>query len=64
MPVITFRCPHCSADLKVRDDQITAAPVNCPECRQPIVIARDEFGDQFDLTVPARQRPMIPMARG
>jgi hypothetical protein len=44
MPVITFRCPHCSADLKVRDDQITAAPVNCPDCRRPIVITRDEFG--------------------
>jgi len=44
MPAITFRCPHCSADLKVRDDQITAAPVNCPDCRRPIVITRDEFG--------------------
>jgi hypothetical protein len=52
MPVITFRCPHCAADLKVRDDQITAAPVNCPECRQPIVIARDEFG-HVTATAPA-----------
>ncbi len=52
MPVITFRCPHCSADLKVRDDQITAAPVNCPDCRQPIVITRDEFG-HVTATAPA-----------
>ncbi len=52
MPVITFRCPHCAADLKVRDDQITAAPVNCPDCRQPIVIKRDEFG-HVTATAPA-----------
>jgi Protein of unknown function (DUF1559) len=45
MPVITFRCPHCSADLKTRDDHITASPVSCPECRKPIVITRDEFGN-------------------
>jgi predicted Zn finger-like uncharacterized protein len=44
MSVINFRCPHCSTDLKVRDDQIAATPVNCPDCRQPIVLARDEFG--------------------
>ncbi len=55
MPVITFRCPHCSADLKVRDDQITAAPVNCPDCRRPIVITRDEFGHVTATTLPHRK---------
>jgi len=45
MPVITFRCPHCSADLKIRDDQISTAPVPCPDCRKPILITRDEFGN-------------------
>ncbi len=51
MPVITFRCPHCAADLKTRDDQITAGPVPCPDCRKPIVITRDEFGN-VGATVP------------
>jgi hypothetical protein len=63
MPVITFRCPHCSADLKVRDDQITAAPVNCPDCRQPIVITRDEFG-HVTATTPAPQAGPAKTAKG
>jgi Protein of unknown function (DUF1559) len=45
MPAITFRCPHCAADLKIRDDQITAAPVSCPDCHKLIVVSRDEFGN-------------------
>ncbi|HET6323959.1 MAG TPA: DUF1559 domain-containing protein [Planctomycetaceae bacterium] len=45
MSVITFRCPHCAADLKTRDDHISANPVSCPDCRKPIVITRDEFGN-------------------
>ncbi len=51
MSVITFRCPHCAADLKTRDDHISAAPVSCPDCRNPIVITRDEFGN-VTATVP------------
>jgi hypothetical protein len=45
MPVITFRCPHCAADLKTRDDLISTSPVSCPDCHKPIVISRDEFGN-------------------
>ena len=45
MPIINFRCPHCAADLKIRDDQIAASPVSCPDCRKPIFINRDEFGN-------------------
>jgi hypothetical protein len=45
MPIITFRCPHCAADLKIRDDQITTSAVACPDCRKPIVVSRDEFGN-------------------
>jgi hypothetical protein len=45
MPVITFRCPHCAANLKIRDDQITGSPVACPDCRKPMLVTRDEFGN-------------------
>jgi hypothetical protein len=45
MPAITFHCPHCSANLKIRDDQITSSPVACPDCRKPMLITRDEFGN-------------------
>ncbi|HEV3302045.1 MAG TPA: DUF1559 domain-containing protein [Planctomycetaceae bacterium] len=45
MPAITFHCPHCAANLKIRDDQITSSPVACPDCRKPMLIMRDEFGN-------------------
>jgi len=45
MPAITFHCPHCAANLKIRDDQITSSPVACPDCRKPMLVTRDEFGN-------------------
>jgi hypothetical protein len=45
MPAITFHCPHCAANLKIRDDQITSSPVPCPDCRKPMLVTRDEFGN-------------------
>lgn len=52
MPVLTFRCPHCAADLKVRDADLGASPVHCPECRKPILLSRDEEG-QLKVAAPA-----------
>jgi hypothetical protein len=45
MPVLTFRCPHCAADLKVRDADLGTSPVLCPECRKPILLSRNESGE-------------------
>jgi hypothetical protein len=58
MQVVRFECPHCSASLKVRDDDLVARPVDCPECRKPIVVRLDAAGK-----VSAR-RPAEPTAPG
>ncbi len=60
MPAITFHCPHCAANLKIRDDQITSSPVACPDCRKPMLITRDEFGN-VAVAAPA---PAISPAKG
>jgi hypothetical protein len=44
MPVSTFHCPHCAAALKTRDEDVTATPVLCPECRKPVLLSRNQAG--------------------
>ena len=45
MQVVRFECPHCSANLKIRETDLVAKAVDCPECHQPIVIGRDQAGN-------------------
>jgi hypothetical protein len=45
MQVLRFECPHCSANLKIRETDLVAKAVDCPECHQPIVIGRDQAGN-------------------
>ena len=58
MQVVRFECPHCSASLKVRDDDLVARPVNCPECHKPIVVRLDAAGNI------SAQRPSEPATPG
>jgi hypothetical protein len=68
MPVLTFRCPHCAANLKVRDADVGPKPVPCPECQKSILLSRDEAG-QLKVSAPAppaaaqnpkKQKPLAP----
>jgi hypothetical protein len=45
MHVVRFQCPCCSADLKMRDDALVDRPVDCPECRKPILVRLDGAGN-------------------
>jgi hypothetical protein len=45
MQVVRFDCPACSASLKIRGDDIVGRPVDCPECRQPLLVRVDADGN-------------------
>jgi hypothetical protein len=45
MQVVRFECPACSASLKIRGDDIVGRPVDCPECRQPLLVRVDADGN-------------------
>jgi len=45
MQVVRFDCPACSASLKIRSDDIVGRPVDCPECRQPLLVRVDADGN-------------------
>ena len=57
MQVVRFECPHCSASLKVRESDLVAKPVDCPECHKPIVVRVDQKGNV------AAQKPDEPSAK-
>jgi hypothetical protein len=57
MQVVRFECPHCSASLKVRESDLVAKPVDCPECHKPIVVRVDEKGNV------AARKPDEPSAK-
>jgi hypothetical protein len=58
MQVVRFECPHCSANLKIRETDLVAKAVDCPECHQPIVIGRDPVGNL------AARKPDEPSTKG
>lgn len=44
MQVVRFECLHCSASLKIRDTDLAAKPIECPECHKPILVSVDPSG--------------------
>jgi hypothetical protein len=58
MQVVRFECPHCSANLKIRETDLVAKSVDCPECHQSIVIGRDPAGNL------AARKPDEPSNKG
>jgi hypothetical protein len=44
MQVVRFDCPYCTANLKIRETDVVAKPVDCPECHRPIVVHIDPTG--------------------
>ncbi len=58
MQVVRFECPHCSANLKIRETDLVAKAVDCPECHQSIVIGRDPAGNL------AARKPDEPSNKG
>ena len=57
MQVAQFECPHCTASLKIREQDLAGKPVDCPECHKPIVVRVDQAGN-----VVAR-KPVEPSAK-
>jgi hypothetical protein len=57
MQVARFECPHCSASLKIREQDLAGKPVDCPECHKAIVVRVDQAGN-----VVAR-KPVDPSAK-
>lgn len=65
MQVVRFDCPYCSASLKIRDVDLVARPVDCPECRQPIVVRLDTSGNVLagrpnEASAPAKKPAKTP----
>jgi hypothetical protein len=58
MQVVRFQCSCCSADLKMRDDALVGRPVDCPECRKPIVVRLDSAGN---VVVGRPNEPALPV---
>jgi hypothetical protein len=58
MQVVRFECPHCSANLKIRETDLVAKAVDCPECHQPIEIGRNPAGNL------AARKPDEPSTKG
>jgi len=51
-----FICPHCSIPLRVRDDSFRNRTIECPECKQLVLIEETEHG-LLGVAAPARKSP-------
>lgn len=55
---VSIVCPHCSANLKLKDSSKLGARIGCPKCKKPFV-ATEAADDELDLdALTAQERRM------